>query len=464
MLRKFFALIFLSIAVTAGAQSMKARWGLTLALGESETLVSRKGGGVFLSGSSFAGGPIKAFSADGVLEWTLPSPGPDSAWTVAADGTVLQVDRVLTPTADFRVRRYDDAGQLVDTKQFPLAPYIDGKALGISANAQGIVIFATLANDGSCVFYRLDQNLNVAFSKTVSGQVGLTSRVQILDDGYVYSQSTIANNQASVRKFTPGGTLVWDKNVNGTGKLVAISGGRAFGGYSWSGGGSSGCSGMILDAAGSQAFIGSGLGSFASRENGQIYLYSGFDGMTNRASITKVLYTGILSWTRDFGFDGSAVVDGTDQWGNVYAMTTSGTGGKRLYKVNQFGNVVWYRTGGVDSAVSPHNQDVFLMDKLSNRYRLFCFQQAPIGTPDTYTTPNTGQLIVNVGLNDKYVVDSTFSIDSPPTQGTATITPDGILTYTPPAGFVGNVTLRYRAAKAGLTPAGNVLVNINVTN
>lgn len=463
MLRKFCALIFLAIAVTAGAQSMKARWGLALTPGDGETLVPRKGGGVFLSGNFSAGGPIKAFSANGVLEWTLPSAGSDSAWAVASDGTLLQLDRVLTPSSEFRVRRYDEAGQLVDTKQFFMSPYI-GQNLGISANAQGIVIYATLNVDGSCVFYRLDQNLNVVFTRTVGGQQGFGSYVQILEDGYVYSLSYIGYSQNTVRKFTPGGTLVWERTLTGTGKLVSISGGRAFGGYNWSGGGSSGCSGMILDAAGSQAFIGSGLGSFAVRENGQIFLYSGFDGTTNRASITKVLYTGNLSWTRDFGFNGSAVVDGTDQWGNVYAMTTSGTGGKRLYKVNQFGNVVWYRTGGVDSAVSPHNQDIFLMDKLSNRYRLFCFQQAPIGTPDTYTTPNTGQLIVNVGLNDKYVVDSTFSIDSPPTMGTATITPDGILTYTPPAGFVGNVTLRYRAAKAGLTPAGNVFVNINVTN
>lgn len=95
--------------------------------------------------------------------------------------------------------------------------------------------------------------------------------------------------------------------------------------------------------------------------------------------------------------------------------------------------------------------------------------RAPVAGPDTFGTDNATPLVVPApGLltndTDPDPTDTLFAvIGSAPRSGTAEVRPDGSLTYTPRAGFLGTDTFTYTARdKAGLisTPA---TVTINVT-
>ena len=84
--------------------------------------------------------------------------------------------------------------------------------------------------------------------------------------------------------------------------------------------------------------------------------------------------------------------------------------------------------------------------------------------PDSATTPAGTPVTVAVLANDTLdgspvaLGDLTGppTIVTPPAQGTATANSDGTVTYTPPAGFCGQVTFEYEIARRCFVYANNV--------
>lgn len=69
---------------------------------------------------------------------------------------------------------------------------------------------------------------------------------------------------------------------------------------------------------------------------------------------------------------------------------------------------------------------------------------APIAVDDLVAVPaNTPVLANDVSFNDTSIATDTYSIITPPSHGTATLTPNGLLDYTPNIGFASTDTLTY---------------------
>jgi hypothetical protein len=85
-----------------------------------------------------------------------------------------------------------------------------------------------------------------------------------------------------------------------------------------------------------------------------------------------------------------------------------------------------------------------------------------MGKQDSYTFQKNGVLQANVALNDEYPVDAVYSLTTAPPVGNATLSREGHLTFTPPRGVTGIVTMRYRVDKPGVTPSTNILVAVHI--
>lgn len=95
--------------------------------------------------------------------------------------------------------------------------------------------------------------------------------------------------------------------------------------------------------------------------------------------------------------------------------------------------------------------------------RMTSYNQAPVAAADAYSGPGNAVLSPkrSVLANDWYAVGSTATVESAPNVGTLVLRPNGRFDYTPPQGFTGTVTFRYRATKAFLSPSvGTVTLTI----
>ncbi|MBL7254562.1 Ig-like domain-containing protein [Paractinoplanes lichenicola] len=90
---------------------------------------------------------------------------------------------------------------------------------------------------------------------------------------------------------------------------------------------------------------------------------------------------------------------------------------------------------------------------------------APVAKPDAATVPSGGAATIAVLANDTDPNNDplTVTIDVAPTHGTATVNPDGTVTYTPAAGFVGTDSFHYLVADGKGGQAG-ATVTVGVIN
>ncbi len=88
---------------------------------------------------------------------------------------------------------------------------------------------------------------------------------------------------------------------------------------------------------------------------------------------------------------------------------------------------------------------------------------APVTTPDTATTEeDTAVTIADPAANDTDPDGDPVTVDSigTPTNGTATLNPDGTVTYTPDTGFTGTDTIPYIATDGEDTTPGEIIVTV----
>ncbi|MDX1991355.1 MAG: Ig-like domain-containing protein [bacterium] len=88
--------------------------------------------------------------------------------------------------------------------------------------------------------------------------------------------------------------------------------------------------------------------------------------------------------------------------------------------------------------------------------------QPPVAVDDTATTNISTAVGIAVLANDTDADGDMLSVTAltTPTVGTAAINPDGTVTYTPPAGFVGNATFEYTVSDGTDTDIGLVTVTM----
>ncbi len=74
----------------------------------------------------------------------------------------------------------------------------------------------------------------------------------------------------------------------------------------------------------------------------------------------------------------------------------------------------------------------------------------PVAVDDRFETPINTPVSGNIGSNDTGTTDRplTFTLQTPPTSGTAVVNPDGTYTFTPAPGFTGTVTFDYEVCDA----------------
>ncbi|MBS8267356.1 tandem-95 repeat protein [Halomonas litopenaei] len=90
----------------------------------------------------------------------------------------------------------------------------------------------------------------------------------------------------------------------------------------------------------------------------------------------------------------------------------------------------------------------------------------PVPGDDTATGDNSGPITVDVLDNDNFGADgpgelTSVTVQGGPDVGTATINPDGTLTFVPNPGFTGNATIDYTATDGdGSTVTGNLSVGV----
>lgn len=88
---------------------------------------------------------------------------------------------------------------------------------------------------------------------------------------------------------------------------------------------------------------------------------------------------------------------------------------------------------------------------------------APIAKSDSFTMLRNTTLNGATATNDQHVGVNAYTLHSGPTTGVLNFFfTDGTFSYTPPVGFTGPVTFKYKITKAGLTPKV-ATVTINVT-
>jgi uncharacterized repeat protein (TIGR02543 family) len=83
-------------------------------------------------------------------------------------------------------------------------------------------------------------------------------------------------------------------------------------------------------------------------------------------------------------------------------------------------------------------------------------------TDDSVATQTNTPVTSSVVGNDVVPSGATFAITSSPSNGTATMNPDGSYTYTPRAGFVGVDSFTYTVCGAGGSPCATATVSITV--
>jgi CshA-type fibril repeat protein/VCBS repeat-containing protein len=93
--------------------------------------------------------------------------------------------------------------------------------------------------------------------------------------------------------------------------------------------------------------------------------------------------------------------------------------------------------------------------------------EAPVAANDSATTEEDTPVTIDVLANDADPnADDTLSVTSvgSPANGTASINPDGTITYTPNAGFFGTDSFTYTVSDGELTDTATVTVTVNEVN
>lgn len=450
----------LSLLAFGATQSVSNRWALSLPGSGSEQLVARQGGGVFLVSLTEANPKITAYSKTGSIDWIKSDFTYKAKYAVGPDGSLYLADVIGAVNGVWRIRRFDANGLLTGTKEIDLQrPTPMTTASSIQVSAGGILASASYTSfDEGTRLVRLNHDLTVGIDRfyqpNTLGQTGIDT-----------NGDAVITEFGNPNRYGPNGTLKLQYSTGAPHAFALLPNGIILlTRYNSGIHGDGRTDTTRINPSGSSLLIGTNEGRLVSNYGPLAYIY-GNGSAQPRAQMTRRTLSGNFLWTRDFGYNGEADAFGGDPWLNGYVtVTTAGTNGKRLHKINASGNTLWYRTGGLSAAVSPFNHDIFQMDKASNRIRIYCFQQAPVGKPDSYSLPNTTTFEANVGANDQYAVDATYALVSPPAVGTAMLEADGRLTYQPQAGFAGSTTLTYRATKAGLSPTALITVTLNVTN
>lgn len=450
----------LILSALGSSQVVSTRWALSLHGSGSETLVARPGGGVFLMSFTESHPKITAYSNLGMVEWIKTDFTHTAKQAVGPDGSLYLADVVGAVNGVWRIRRFDVNGVLTGTKEIDLSrPTPMTWASSIKVSPGGIIATASYTSFGEGTrLVRLNLDLSVGFDRFYQPNILGPAAIDTNGDAVITeggNPSRYGPNGNLKAQYSTGMPYAFALLPNGITLLTRYHSG-------WHGDGRT--TTTRINPGGSSLLIGADEGRLISNHGPLVFIY-GNDSVQPRARMTRRTLSGNFLWTRDFGYNGAVDAFGGDPWQNGYVtVTTAVTEGKRLHKINGSGQTIWSRTGGLSAAVSPYNHDIFQMDKASNRIRIYCFQQAPIGKADNYLFPNSTVFEANVGANDPYGVDATYALVSPPSVGTAMLETDGRLTYQSPAGFTGQTTLTYRATKAGLTPSGLVTVTLNVTD
>ncbi len=168
--------------------------------------------------------------------------------------------------------------------------------------------------------------------------------------------------------------------------------------------------------------------------NGVLSNDSDIDGGTNHAALVTDVSTGTLALNADGSFDYVPELDFSGVVTFSYAVTSSGT-------------------TSTDGATSAENATVTLTINPIN--------DAPTATDDSdITLMNTPLSVSAPGVlaNDTDADSPTLtaSLDSAPSNGTATVSAGGAFTYTPTAGFVGSDSFTYSVSDGTLTDTATV--------
>jgi hypothetical protein len=141
-------------------------------------------------------------------------------------------------------------------------------------------------------------------------------------------------------------------------------------------------------------------------------------------------------------------IKGTNQIHKYFVYKLSGTGTVR-WTLNHQGNGTLLFPGGF--AVHQASGDIFVSGSSSVVSDIGLIQAA-IALPDVYrpkrnTVFNSPETLTH---NDRYMLGSVISLDTPPLHGVVTINANKTFVYTPNTNFVGTDTFKYRLTKPNL--------------
>lgn len=91
-------------------------------------------------------------------------------------------------------------------------------------------------------------------------------------------------------------------------------------------------------------------------------------------------------------------------------------------------------------------------------------QVRPTGTTDIVTAPINAPAVIRVKDNDPGKTGTTIVSITPPAHGTTVLNPDGTITYTPAAGYLGPDTFSYKLRNADGLESDPIIVNLEIRN
>jgi fimbrial isopeptide formation D2 family protein len=132
------------------------------------------------------------------------------------------------------------------------------------------------------------------------------------------------------------------------------------------------------------------------------------------------------------------------------AVETSRTVPEGTFVVNGVGEVTFTPNPGFSGKVTEITYTVLDSTGQKSNPARINVTVLPTSSDDTATTPQGQPVNINVLANDRGNLDpSTVKVQTPPTNGTVVVNPDGTITYTPRTGFSGTDTFTYQVCDTG---------------
>jgi fimbrial isopeptide formation D2 family protein len=144
------------------------------------------------------------------------------------------------------------------------------------------------------------------------------------------------------------------------------------------------------------------------------------------------------------------------------AVETSRTVPEGSFVVNGVGEVTFTPNPGFSGKVTEITYTVLDSSGQKSNPGKINVTVLPASSDDAATTPQGVPVTINVLANDKGNLDpATVKVQTPPTNGTVVINPDGTITYTPRSGFSGTDTFTYQVCDtAGSCTTSKVTVTV----